>query len=183
MRSIVTMMIGSMVLAGVANAQTPPPASNPISQAIQNSWNGAKLNIRESAEQMPEEKYGFKPTDSVKSFGEILAHVAGASYSYCSGAKGEATPFDEDHFEETAKTKAEIVKAVNDAIAYCDAVYGALTDQSLAAMVSRPGGNRQFTRASQVVGNISHTNEHYGNLVTYFRLNGMVPPSTARASR
>jgi uncharacterized damage-inducible protein DinB len=177
------MAIGSMVLAGMANAQTAPPASNPISQAVQNSWNNAKVNIRESAEQMPEDKYGFKPVDSVKTFGAILAHVAGASYSYCSGAKGEAPPFTEDHFEETAKTKAEIVKAVNDAIAYCDAVYAALTDQSLAAMVSRPGGNRQFTRASQVVGNIGHTNEHYGNLVTYFRMNGMVPPSTARASR
>jgi uncharacterized damage-inducible protein DinB len=132
---------------------------------------------------MPEAKYGFKPVDTVKTFGEILAHVAGASYDYCSAAKGEAAPFEEDHFEKTVKTKAEIVKAVKDAMAYCDAVYASLTDQSLAAMVSRPGGSRQFSRASQVVGNIGHTNEHYGNLVTYFRLNGMVPPSTARASQ
>ncbi|HEY7058382.1 MAG TPA: DinB family protein [Vicinamibacterales bacterium] len=177
-------LIGTVCCGASAGAQTPAPAAaNPISQSIKNSWNNAKLNLRESAEQMPEEKYGFKPVDTVKSFGAILAHVAGASYDYCSGAKGEAVPFDEDHFEQTAKTKAEILKAVNDAIAYCDPVYAALTDQSLAAMISRPGGTRQFSRASQVVGNIAHTNEHYGNLVTYFRLNGMVPPSTARASR
>jgi uncharacterized damage-inducible protein DinB len=185
MRALLTVAIGSIILAGTASAQTPAAAApaNPISQSIQNAWNGAKRNIVESADQMPEAKYGFKPVDTVKTFGEILAHVAGASYSYCAGAKGEATPFDEDHFEKTAKTKADIVKAVNDAMAYCDAVYSSLTDQSLAAMVSRPGGTRQFSRASQVVGNIGHTNEHYGNLVTYFRLNGMVPPSTARASQ
>ena len=185
---VVAVVMSSLLAAASAAGQTPAgqtagTSANPVSQALRNAWNSAKRNISESAEQMPEAKYGFKPVDSVKTFGEILAHVAGASYDYCSLAKGEAAPFDEDHFEKTAKTKAEIQKAVNDAIAYCDAAYTSLTDQTIAAMVSRPGSTRQSPRASPLVGNIGHTNEHYGNLVTYFRLNGMVPPSTARTMK
>jgi uncharacterized damage-inducible protein DinB len=183
MRLVITVFSGCLMMSSFAAAQTPAAPADPVSQSIRNAWNGAKLNFRESAELMPEDKYGFKPNDSVKSFGAILAHVAGANYEYCSSAKGEATPFSEDHFEQTAKTKAEIVKAVNDAIAYCDAAYTSLTDQTLATMVSRPGSTRQSPRVSPLIGNIAHTNEHYGNLVTYFRLNNMVPPSTARQSR
>ena len=176
-------MMGLMLTGTRAVGQTPAPSANPVSDALRNAWNSAKRNIRESAEQMPEAKYNFKATDAVKSFGEILGHVAGASYDYCSAAKGEAAPFDEDHFEKTAKTKADIQKAVNDAIAYCDQVYSGLTDQAVAALVSRPGASRQNPRAASLIGNISHTAEHYGNLVTYFRLNGMVPPSTARTMK
>lgn len=181
MRVALAVVMGTVLTVSSAAGQTPAPSANPVSDALRNAWNSAKRNIRESAEQMPEAKYGFKATDAVKSFGEILAHVAGANYEYCSGAKGEASPFDEDHFEKTAKTKAAIQKAVTDAIAYCDSVYTGLTDQAAAALVSRPGGSRQNPRAAALIGNISHTAEHYGNLVTYFRLNGMVPPSTARS--
>ncbi len=183
MRIVMALTIGTLLWPAGASAQTGAAPANPVSQAVQNAWNSAKRNLRESAEQMPEAKYGFKPVDTVKSFGEILAHVAGASYDYCSAAKGEAAPFDEDHFEKTARTKADIQKAVNDAIAYCDAVYGALTDQTAAALVARPGSTRQMPRVQPLIGNIGHTTEHYGNLVTYFRLNAMVPPSTARTQK
>jgi len=181
--ALVVVIAGLFTTAAAVARQAAAPPANPASQAIRNAWNGAKLNIRESAEQMPEGKYTFKPVDGVKTFGAILAHVAGANYDYCAAAKGEAPPFSEDHFEQTAKTKAEIQKAVSDAIAFCDPVYEALTDQTMAAMVSPPGRSRPIARAAPLVGNISHTSEHYGNLVTYFRINGMVPPSTARQSR
>src|SRR5690349_11045142 len=105
MRLVITVFSGCLMMASFATAQTPAASADPVSQSIRNAWNGAKLNFRESAELMPEDKYGFKPNDSVKSFGAILAHVAGANYEYCSSAKGEATPFSEDHFEQTTKTK------------------------------------------------------------------------------
>src|SRR3954466_1427533 len=95
-------------------------AQNPVSDALRSSWNGVKKNIKESAELMPEANYGFKPTPDVRSFGEILAHVAGASYDFCQSARNETVPFKEDSFEGKMKTKAEIVKVTNDAIAYCD---------------------------------------------------------------
>ena len=79
--------------------------------------------MRGSAEQMPEADYAFKPTEQVRTFGQILAHVAGANYVFCSAAKAEKSPFTEDHFEKSATTKAAIVKALSDSIAYCDAAY------------------------------------------------------------
>jgi uncharacterized damage-inducible protein DinB len=171
-----------LVLAIVALAVgvTSAAAQNPISDSIRSQWNGVKRNIKESAEQMPEANYSFKPTADVRTFGEILAHVAGASYVFCAAAKGEKPPYDEEHFEKNAKTRDAIVKATNDAIAYCDGAYTALTDATAGQMVAAPFGTNQIPRTSALVSQIGHDNEHYGNLVTYFRLKGMVPPSSKR---
>jgi hypothetical protein len=123
---------------------------------------------------MPEADYAFKPVDSVRSFGAILAHVAGANYVFCAAARDDKTTYEEDRIEKTAKTKAEIIKALNESIAYCDAAYNALTDKTAGEMTS--GG----PRAQRLIGNAGHLQEHYGNLVTYFRIKGMVPPSSRR---
>ncbi len=151
-----------------------------ISSAVKKAWAGAKQNIAESAEQMPEADYGFKPVDSVRTFGEILAHVAGANYVFCAGATGEKPPHAEDAFEKTAKTKADISKALNDSIAYCDAKYNALTDASALKIVDLPFGMGKNAAVYPLLLNTGHVNEHYGNLVTYFRIKGMVPPSSKR---
>ena len=167
-------------LVALAFGVTTAAAQNPVSDSLRSSWNGTKRNIQESAEQMPEENYGFKPVDSVRTFGQILAHVAGASYVFCAAAKGEKTPFAEDYFEKNATTKAAIVKATNDAIAYCDGAFTSVTDATADQMVAAPFGTGQVPRANPLVGQIGHDNEHYGNLVTYFRIKGIVPPSSKR---
>ncbi len=155
-------------------------AQNPVSDSLRSSWAGAKRNIKESAELMTEANYSFKPSPDVRSFGELLAHVAGASYMFCAAAKGEKSPFAEEAFEKTATTKAAIVKVTDDAIAYCDGAYAAATDATLGQMVANPFGSGQVPRANPLIGQIGHDNEHYGNLVTYFRIKGMVPPSSKR---
>jgi uncharacterized damage-inducible protein DinB len=154
-------------------------AQNPVSDAVRNNWNSVKKNIKESAELMPEENYSFKPTPEVRSLGAILAHVAGASYEFCGSAKNEKAPFEEGSFEGKMTTKAQIVKVTNDAIAYCDAAFTALTDANAADKVRQAfGGTGQTTRIASLLGQIGHDNEHYGNLVTYYRLKGVVPPSS-----
>jgi uncharacterized damage-inducible protein DinB len=155
-------------------------AQNPVSDSLRGSWNGVKRNIKESAELMPEANYSFKPTPDVRSFGEILTHVAGASYVFCAAAKGEKSPFAEDSFEKTATTKAAILKVTTDAIMYCDGAFAAATDMTLGAMVQAPFGGNQVPRSNALIGQIGHDNEHYGNLVTYFRLKNLVPPSSRR---
>jgi uncharacterized damage-inducible protein DinB len=174
MRNVVLCVVVLAVTVTAASAQ------NPISDSLRSSWNGAKRNIKESAELMPEENYGFKPAPEVRTFGAILAHVAGASYVFCAAAKGEKAPYAEDYFEKNATTKADIVKATNDAIAYCDGAYTSLTDASAAEMTAAPFGTAKVPRANPLIGQIGHDNEHYGNLVTYFRIKGMVPPSSRR---
>ena len=155
-------------------------AANPISDGIRSQWNSAKRNLQQSAEMMPEGSYDYRPVDGVRNFGEILAHVAGASYVFCASAKGEKPPFAEDHFEKTATTRAGIIKATADSIAYCDGAFSALTDASAAQPVQQPFGQGQTPRVAVLVGELGHVNEHYGNLVTYFRINGIVPPSSRR---
>ena len=174
--SLVVIMITVMPLAPLV-AQ----GGDPISQAIQEAWAGAKLNITESAQQIPEDGYGFRPVETVRTFGQILAHIAGANYLFCAAAKGEKSPYAEDHFEKTTKTRAEIVKALDDSLVYCDAAYIGLTDRKAAEMIASPFGGGKIARAAALMSNTGHLQEHYGNLVTYFRIKGMVPPSSRRA--
>ena len=179
MRAAVMCVVCVALTAPGASAQA--PAANAVSGAIKSAWDGARKNIKDSADQMPEADYAFKPVATVRSFGEVLAHVAGASYVFCSAAKGEKTPFAEDHFEKTAKTKAQIVKAVADATAYCDGVYGALTDAKAGQTITMPFGMGTAPGATALMMNTGHLLEHYGNLVTYLRIKGMVPPTSRRA--
>ena len=165
--------------AGAQAAPATPPAQ-PLSATLKSMWDGLKLNLVQSAEKMPEAEYGFQPTKEVMTFGQLLAHVANSSYSYCARGKGEDNPNKED-FQKTRTSKADIVKALNDAVAYCDAVYGGMTDA--AAMELVKAGQNLVPKARYLITNISHDNEHYGNLVTYMRIKGLVPPSTERAQQ
>ena len=112
----------------------------------------------------------------------MLAHIANANYAYCSRAKGEANPNRAD-FEKTATTKADLAKALADAFAYCEPVYASMTDATLVELRTVPGPNnttRQVARGQMLIANLAHNNEHYGNLVTYLRAKGLVPPSSER---
>lgn len=154
-------------------------AQNPVSDAIREGWDGARRNLTRATEAMPDAKFNFKPVDTVRTYGQIVAHVAGANYIFCAAARGEKAPYAEDHFEKTATTKAAIAKALADSIAYCDAAYKSLDDRRAAEMVAAPFGSGKSARASALMGNTGHLQEHYGNLVTYLRINGIVPPSSS----
>ena len=156
----------------------PTDAGAVLVRIAQNGWAAAKRDIVESADQMPEANYSFKPVATVRTFGQILAHVADSNYFYCARSKGEAPPVPDGTLEKTATTKAAIVKALGESVAYCDAVYASLTAASAADMVK--AGNNQIPRVQPLFSNVSHNVEHYGNLVTYFRMKKMVPPSTKR---
>jgi uncharacterized damage-inducible protein DinB len=186
MRLIIINVVVSL-LAAPAFAQSgrtgqgssqPPGAGAVLVRIAQNAWAGAKRNIVESADQMPEANYSFKPVDTVRTFGQILAHVADSNYFYCARSKGEAPPVPDGTLEKSATTKAAIVKALGESVAYCDAVYAAITVSSAAEMVK--AGESQIPRVQPLFSNVSHNVEHYGNLVTYFRMKKMVPPSTKR---
>ena len=152
-------------------------ATSPISDSLRSSWNGAKKNVVESANVMPEADYSFKPVDTVRTFGQILGHVAGANYVICAAIKGEKSPHAEDAFEKLP-TKAALVKALGESMAYCDGAVAGVDDRKLAETIEMPFSMGKAARTSAVVLNIGHLNEHYGNLVTYFRIKGIVPPSS-----
>ena len=170
-------LCATLLFAAPTLAQS-PAAANPISSGVRTAWASGKQNLTRSAELMPEADYGFRPVATVRTFGQILAHVAGANYVFCAAAKGEKTPHAEDAFEKTATTRAQIIKALADSIAYCDAAYTALDDRRAAETIDMPFGMGKGARALPLMINSGHVQEHYGNLVTYFRIKGMVPPSS-----
>ena len=135
--------------------------------------------IERAAEKMPEEEYAFKPDPAVRSFAQILGHIADADYLFCSTALGEKKPSPE--VEKTKATKAELTSAVHEAFAYCNRAYDALTDASANETVKAFGGERN--KLGVLWFNASHNLEHYGNLVVYMRLKGIVPPSSERTPK
>ncbi len=187
MKRVIVLLIFA-ALAGmpaVAAAQMPASgSSNPLSGSLKNMYDGIKRNLTESADKMTEANYAFKPTPEVRSFGELIGHLANANYMLCSRVKGEKNPNDGNDLEKKT-AKADLVKGLQDAIAYCDGVYGAATDGMALELVKtgEPPNQRDVPRAQWLISNIAHNNEHYGNIVTYLRLKGLVPPSTERAQQ
>src|SRR2546423_3838505 len=140
-----------------------------------------RRNLAEAAEQMPAEEYSFKPTPQVRTFAQLVAHVITGNRLLCAQAKGERNPTLGNYDRLT--DKAQIVKELNDALAYCDQVYNETTDAnfSQAIKVGLGAGTADTTRGAALNFHVTHNNEHYGNIVVYMRLKGHVPPSTARA--
>ncbi len=126
-----------------------------------------------AAEKMPEADYGFRPSPAVRSFGQQVAHVADDQYNLCAPARGETRKAAYKEIENTLSAKADLVAALKAAFAYCDGAYDALTDASGTEMVR--GGRTRFAMLNW---NLWHTWEHYGNVVVYLRLKGIVPPSS-----
>jgi uncharacterized damage-inducible protein DinB len=153
--------------------------SKALAEALKRHHDGVARNVVEAAEKMPEANYSFQATKEVRTFGGFVGHVANANYAFCSRAKGEPNPNKEDF--EKVTDKAKLVAAIKAAVAYCDPIYAAQTDASLSETIS--SGQQQAVRGAILVQNASHNNEHYGNIVTYMRLKGLVPPSTERAQQ
>jgi uncharacterized damage-inducible protein DinB len=160
--------------AGPLLAQAKPASA--VADARE-QWKEASDYIVQSAMDMPEAKFSYKPTPAVRSFGEIIGHVAGSQSMYCAIAMGEAPPA-EDAVEKAAKTKAALIEAMRASSTYCARAY-AQSDAAAAATVDLFGTPR--SRLYALMSNAMHDNEHYGNLVTYLRMNGMVPPSSKPA--
>ena len=163
--------------------KTPPPAvneqlssgkQNPLSAYNKEIYEGVKNILLRSAEKMPEEFYSFKPTDAVRSFGQIIGHVADAQYLFCSIVLGEKNPAPK--IEKTKTSKADLIAALKDAFAYSDKAYNSMTDASATQMVKLFGGDTPKLGVLTV--NSLHSVEHYGNLITYMRMKNIVPPSS-----
>jgi uncharacterized damage-inducible protein DinB len=166
--------------AAQAPSAARPPQTFPI--YLQGQYATLKNNLIGSAEKMPAEHFGFKPSPDVRSYAELFGHTMEAQYGYCSAAKGEPFPAIAKGLEKSTTEKAAVVKMVKDAFAYCDAVYAGLTTESAMEMITAgtAPNQRQLARGNQLTMLIVHGNEHYGNLVTYMRIKGIVPPSSAQ---
>lgn len=169
------MTLSKFVLMALC-AAVPAAAQNPISDGERFLYNMVKGNILKTAEKVPEDLYAFQPTPEVKTMAQMLGHVADANYMFCAAVLGEKSP--SPGVEKTMSTKAQIVPALKAAFAYCDKAYEQMTDAEGAKTIKF--FNREMAKATVLGFNSFHTMEHYGNLVTYMRIKGIVPPSSER---
>lgn len=176
-----TTVAAALVALAFGSSAAHAQEANPLSAAFKSLYDGIKLNVLEMAAKMPDDKYGFRPTAGVRTFGEMLAHVGDRHYRYCAMAKGEKSPVAEDELFKTKKTPADQKQALKDSYTYCDAPFGSMTDKRVMEPLSLFGQQTIVARALMQV--IAHDNEEYGNLIPYLRMNGLVPPSTERQQR
>jgi len=171
-----------------ASAQTTDGAydkalSASLAKVAKSMHSTIRTNLADAAEAMSEVDYDFRPTADVRTFGQLVGHIANANFFFCSQAAGEKSPTTANY--ETTASRAALFKGLKESLAYCDRVYGATTDatfNSPVKMGSGPGLPPTNTvRGAVLMFNVTHNNEHYGNVVVYMRLRGRVPPSTARA--
>ncbi len=165
-----------MLSAAPASAQD---AASPLTQAARVQFAMIKGNLSKTAAKVPEELYSFKATPEVRSLGQIIGHVADGNFSICAAAAGEKPP--QNGFEKGKTSKADLSKGLNDSIAYCDKVLAAMDDKKGVETVQFFNG--PTPKIAVLFFNIEHCNEHYGNLVTYMRLKGIVPPSSEPSTR
>lgn len=141
--------------------------------SVTSTYAPVRAYLLAAAEQMPEADYGFKPTPDVRSFGQLIGHIANAQFMICSLALGETSPATQNYEQVTAK--AALIEALRASNAVCDRAYQQ-SDESAMQMGNLFG--QQRTRLGMLVLNAAHDFEHYGNIVTYMRIKGMVPPSS-----
>jgi uncharacterized damage-inducible protein DinB len=173
-----TLLVVVAVSAVQAFAQSPGSTANPLSGGAKYLYNMSKQNLLKSAQEMPEANYSFKPVDSVRSFGQIVGHVADAQYEFCAPVVGDGKQAPD--IEKTKTSKADLIQALQDAFAYCDKAYNAMTDAHAADMVKFFG--HDAPKLTILDFNTTHNTEHYGNMVTYLRIKGLVPPSSQKQS-
>ena len=162
------------LLALPALSEEKQSSDNPFSAINKRGYERTKGILLRSAEKMPEEDYTFKPVDTVRTYGQIIGHLADAQYLFCSTASREKNS--DLKIEKTKTSKADLVGALKDGFAYCDKVYDAMTDAAAIQTVTFFGNDVPKFVVLSV--NIGHNMEHYGNLVTYMRIKGIVPPTS-----
>jgi uncharacterized damage-inducible protein DinB len=185
MRTLLRTLLICLLAPAALRADDKPAAApdKPTAAAPERPFNAfnkmaygfVKSSILRSAEKMPEESYGFKPAESVRSFGQILGHVADSQNYFCSVALGEKNPA--KAVEKTKTSKADLVASLKEAFAYCDRAYDGMTPAAAVETVTL-FGDRALPKIDVLTANALHGVEHYGNLIVYLRMKNIVPPSS-----
>jgi hypothetical protein len=162
--------------ASIAFAQVPAVRTVGLVQYLQAGYAGGKRNLIAAADKMPDADYPFAPSSmpDARTFGAVIAHAADGMFAACATAQGVANP--SEPIEKTRTHKAEIVKALAQAIELCDDAFSALTDQRAAEYVRQ--GPVEIPRAAVLIGVLAHNAEMYGISTVYLRAKNIVPPAS-----
>lgn len=165
--------------SGALDAQREKHALHVLLRSVQKQ-------IESAADAMPADKYGFAPTDGefkgVRTFGQMVKHLSATNYILAAAALGEQSPADagDEQGPETVRTKAEILAYLQGSFAQLDKAIDAIGEKSVAVKSSpiSPLKGPEATRSALVVESLIHSFDHYGQMVEYLRMNGVVPPAS-----
>jgi uncharacterized damage-inducible protein DinB len=175
------------ILCGAAFGQAAPPAQTPptISSVMDRQLKNVEGEFVSAADAMPEEKWSFAPTNGefkgVRNFSQQVRHVAATNYLIFAAILGEKPPADtpDDNGPQSLKTKAELMKYLRDSFAYGHKAFARLDAQSAISQVPSPfGGSGKPTLLGLATMTVGHCFDHYGQMVEYLRMNGIVPPAS-----
>ena len=158
--------------------EAPIKPADPPSKVVLDSWNDIGRKLIAMAEDFPEDKYDFKPTPAQRTFAEQLLHAAGANYYFTNPATGSAAAVDENPKREVYKTKADVVAYVKKSFADGAAAIKAKGDKGMSDFLVDPFAHQKIRVSDMAYGLIEHDGEHYGQLVLYYRISGLVPPES-----
>jgi uncharacterized damage-inducible protein DinB len=183
-KQIMTLVIALGILGAPAAAQnatkneTPPKPAVGLSQALLENWNDVGRKLIAMAEDFPEDKYDFKPVPAERSFAEQLLHAANVNYFFTNPVMGLKLPPGEDPKRDQFNTKAAVVEFVKKAFADGAAAIKLKGDKGMSDLVVDPFANQQVRISDLAWEMLEHSGEHYGQLVVYYRVAGMVPPES-----
>ncbi len=177
-RLVTTLAFALCSLPAVAAAQSSP---NPVSDAFRSVEQRQGKTITDAAEEMPADKYGYKPTPAQMSFGDVVAHLIEEGNDYlCSAASGQPAPV---HAKFTgADPKDKLVAGLKDSFQFCATALAQMRDAQLGDSISFFGG-RKVSRGAAVLITVADWGDHYSQMAIYLRLNGHLPPTAKRASQ
>jgi uncharacterized damage-inducible protein DinB len=160
-------------LSGSASRQAPAGPDATLA-SIRTAHDVAKGYVTKALAMIPQDKLAYQPTDKVRTMGQLFGHIANASGMICGMASGTKMASSGD--AEKLTTKADLQKALEASLAFCDKAFASITATNANEPVELFG--MKHTRIGAMAFNNAHNFEHYGNIVTYMRINGMVPPSS-----
>ena len=160
--------------------------ANPLVTSMKATYEAYKGYYVAASKEMPDDGYGFRPQTQpaadhkeIRTFSQLMGHIAQENYLFCAAAEGAQPPAGTSDIEQAKDAKADLTKAVADSFAFCDRVWTATTDKNAGTPQEMPFNLGHSTRLGVLVFSAAHDAEHYGNVVTYLRVKGLVPPSSA----
>jgi uncharacterized damage-inducible protein DinB len=175
------LLVGLCILPAPAqnpNPANPPKPANTPSQEVLENWNDIGRKLIAMAEDFPEDKYDFKPNPAERTFAEQLLHAAGVNYFFTNAVLGEKLPTTENPPRSQYKTKADVVAYVKKSFADGAAAIKKRGDKGMSAQIVNPYANQYARISDYAYAFIEHSGEHYGQLVVYYRVAGLVPPES-----
>ncbi len=186
MRKLCGLFAGLLVLAGsvavAQNAKQPEPKS--VGEVLSRSLSNLENELVPAAEAMPEDKYSFAPSEGefkgVRNFSSQVKHVAAVNYVLGAAILGEKPPVDTggEDGPESAKSKADVVKFAKESFAYVRKAAESITAKNAISSIKSPFGDNKTTRLSLATIAFGHGFDHYGQMVEYLRMNGIIPPAS-----